>query len=77
VPASGQADARENLLSSMFGAMIEEVTLAKRLLGHPVYSEEPHLTGGSPGHIESLERETSQVCQWLHALTGLVEPEPR
>jgi two-component system chemotaxis response regulator CheB len=32
---SGQADARENLMSSVFGALIEEITLTKRLLDHP------------------------------------------
>jgi two-component system chemotaxis response regulator CheB len=73
---SGQADARENLMSSIFGAMIEEITLTKRLLDHPDYWAEPRIAGGLAGRAESLEREATQVCDWLHALTGLVEAEP-
>jgi two-component system chemotaxis response regulator CheB len=73
---SGQADARENLLSSVFGALIEEATLAKRLLGMPEYAAEPHIAGGLAGRVSELETESGRVCEWLHMLTGLVEPEP-
>lgn len=73
---SGQADARETQLSSLFGSLIEEVTLAKRLLETPVYKESPDLAAGLRGRVDAMERETAQVCDWLHALTGLVEPEP-
>lgn len=73
---SGQADARENLMSSMFGAMIEEATLAKRLLDHPEYNSDPQITGGLTPRVANLEKEAAHVCEWLHALTGLVEPEP-
>ncbi len=73
---SGQADARENLMSSMFGALIEEITLTKRLLDHAEYSGEPRIAGGLAARAESLEKEAVQVCDWLHTLTGLVEAEP-
>jgi two-component system chemotaxis response regulator CheB len=36
---SGQADAREAYLSGLFGALIEEATLAKRLRQEPFFSE--------------------------------------
>jgi len=73
---SGQADARENLMSSVFGALIEEVTLAKRLLTKPKYASEPHIAGGLAARVDSLEKQTMQVCEWLHTLAGLVESEP-
>ncbi len=38
---SGQADAREAHLSSLFGALIEEATLAKRLRREPLFAEDP------------------------------------
>jgi two-component system chemotaxis response regulator CheB len=37
---SGQADAREAYLSSLFGALIEEATLAKRLRSEPLFAED-------------------------------------
>lgn len=73
---SGQADARESMMSSIFGALIEEVTLTKRLLNHPDYSGEPHIAGGLAARVANLEKEAAQVCDWLHTLTGLVEVEP-
>ena len=73
---SGQADARDNLMSAIFGALIEEVTLSKRLLDHAEYNGDPHIAGGLAARIGGLEKEAAQVCDWLHALTGLVEIEP-
>jgi two-component system chemotaxis response regulator CheB len=73
---SGQADARECLLSSLFGALVEETSLTKRLLSMPEYAGEPHIGGGLAARATELEVESGQVCGWLHALTGLVEPEP-
>jgi two-component system chemotaxis response regulator CheB len=73
---SGQADAREYLLSSLFGTLVEETSLTKRLLGMPEYAGEPHISGGLAARATELEIESGQVCGWLHALTGLVEPEP-
>lgn len=73
---SGQAEAREVQLSSLFGAAIEEATLAKRMLGEPIYREDLPFSRGLSSRVELLEREASQVCEWLHATAGLVEPEP-
>jgi two-component system, chemotaxis family, protein-glutamate methylesterase/glutaminase len=73
---SGQADARENLLSSVFGVLVDEVTLTKRLLSMPEYASEPHISGGLAARATELEIQSGQVSGWLHALTGLVEPEP-
>ncbi len=73
---SGQADARQNLMSSMFGALIEEITLTRRLLGHPDYSGEPRIAGGLLNRVQDLEKEAAQVCNWLQVMTGLVEIEP-
>jgi two-component system chemotaxis response regulator CheB len=74
---SGQADTRETQLSSIFGALIEEITLAKRMLNEPKYVENSGLADGLSSRVEILEREAAQVCEWLHAMAGLVEPEPR
>lgn len=73
---SGQAETRETQLSSIFGALIEEVTLAKRLLATPGYKNNAELAGGLTVRIEGIEREAAQVCDWLHTLIGLIEPEP-
>lgn len=73
---SGQADARENLMSSVFGALIEEVSLAKRMLNHSGHSAELQIVGGLGVRIDDLEKEIAQVCDWLHTMRGLVEPEP-
>jgi two-component system, chemotaxis family, protein-glutamate methylesterase/glutaminase len=73
---SGQADAREMELSTLFGIAIEEATLAKRMLAAPGYGEDAKLVGGLPSRVEILEHEAAQVTEWLHATTGLVEPEP-
>lgn len=74
---SGQADAREALMSSIFGALIEEVTVTRRLLRDAGYAAEPHIVGGLAARADGLEKEAAQVCDWLHTLAGLVEPEPR
>ncbi len=73
---SGQADAREAYLSSLFGALIEEATLAKRLAREPLFADDPYTAGTLNSRIDTLDRHANQVSEWLHALTGLVEPEP-
>jgi two-component system chemotaxis response regulator CheB len=73
---SGQADAREMQLSSLFGAAIEEATLAKRMLMLPAYRDHPSFADGLSSRVDILEREAAQVSEWLHATTGLVAPEP-
>jgi two-component system chemotaxis response regulator CheB len=73
---SGQADARENLTSTIFGVLIEEVSLTKRLAEHPEFAADPQIVGGLEGRAQFLEKQVTQVCDWLHTLTGLVEAEP-
>lgn len=73
---SGQADAREMLLSSIFGAFVEEVTLAKRIAAGKHYKEDVAFAAGLGIRIDGLEAEAARVCDWLHGMTGLVEPEP-
>ena len=72
---SGQSDAREAMTSSIFGALIEEMTLAKRLRDNSAYAGESYIEGGLAARIEVLEKEGAQVAGWLQALTGLVEIE--
>ncbi len=73
---SGQADAREAYLSSLFGALIEEATLAKRLRNEPLFAEDLHTAEELANRVDDLDRQANQVTEWLHAMSGLVEPEP-
>jgi two-component system, chemotaxis family, protein-glutamate methylesterase/glutaminase len=73
---SGQADAREAHLSSLFGALIEEATLAKRLRGEPLFADDSFAAESLVKRVESLDRQANQVSDWLHEMSGLVEPEP-
>ncbi len=73
---SGQADAREAYLSSLFGALIEEATLAKRLRREPLFSENSYTAEGLEDRVATLDHQANQVSGWLHAMSGLVEPEP-
>ncbi len=72
---SCQADAREMLLSSIFGALIEEVTLGKRLVGEDGHGEAVTAVI-LKNRIDQLESEAANICEWLHSMTGLVEPQP-
>lgn len=71
-----QADARELQLSALFGALTEEATLARRVRDAPPYKERADLTTSLNSKINGIELEATQVCEWLRALTGLVEPDP-
>ncbi len=73
---SGQADAREAQLSSLFGVLIEEATLAKRLRTEPFFAEDAFTSESLKGRVDELDRQASEVSKWLHAMSGLVEPEP-
>jgi two-component system, chemotaxis family, protein-glutamate methylesterase/glutaminase len=73
---SGQADAREAHLSSLFGALIEEATLAKRLRGEPMFSENSYTAESLSRRVDALDNQANQISEWLHAMSGLVEPEP-
>lgn len=73
---SEQAEWRETQFSMVFGALTEEMTLATRLLDSQPYKNSPEMTAGLRTRIENIGQEAAQVCEWLRALTGLVEPEP-
>jgi two-component system, chemotaxis family, protein-glutamate methylesterase/glutaminase len=73
---SGQADAREANLSSLFGVLIEEATLAKRIKTEPLFAEDPYTAESLNSRADDLDRQANQISEWLHALTGLIEPEP-
>jgi len=74
--ASGQSEARYNLLSSVFGALMEEATLLKRLAESKEYSILPELVVHHRAEARRLQAQTEQVCEWLRSMAGLVEPEP-
>ncbi len=73
---SGQADAREAYLSSLFGALIEEATLTKRLGTEPLFAEDSYTAEALSNRAGELNRQANQVSEWLHVMTGLIEPEP-
>ena len=73
---SGQADAREAYLSSLFGALIEEATLAKRLQSEPLFAEDSYTAESLSNRALELNRQANHVTDWLHAMSGLIEPEP-
>jgi two-component system chemotaxis response regulator CheB len=56
---SGQSDD----LSTLFGALIEEATLAKRLRGEPLFAEDVYTAKGLSGRIDELDREADQVSK--------------
>jgi hypothetical protein len=59
-PENGQTEARETLLSAIFGALIEEARLAKRLLDHAdpraIPNGRPVCAPGSRGSNEKRHR---------------------
>jgi two-component system chemotaxis response regulator CheB len=73
---SAQSGARKMHFSSIFGALIEEATLAKPMHAAPSYDSDSRLVDGLGSRIEFLQREATQVSEWLYLMTGLVEPEP-
>lgn len=74
---SGQADSRETQFSSIFGALIEEATLAKRVRGQLAASADARTVETLDYKTKTLEKEAEQVSAWLHEMRGLVEAEPR
>jgi two-component system chemotaxis response regulator CheB len=73
---SGQVDARGNLLSSIFGALLEEATLTKELLRRPEYADDREAAGHLGQQNARLEQQADHVWGWLRETAGLVEPEP-
>jgi hypothetical protein len=53
---SGQADGREPHFSLIFGALIEEASLAKRILREPRFGADPEAADGLSTRIEILEK---------------------
>lgn len=71
----GLEDSRERHLSSIFGALIEEATLAKRLRGQIGAEAGSRALESLDSRTRMLEGEADQVCGWLRELTGLIEPD--
>jgi two-component system chemotaxis response regulator CheB len=67
---------QEAQLSSLFGALVEEASLAKRMQHGLAAKESAEVATGLASRADELNREATQVSEWLHALTNLVEPEP-
>ncbi len=73
---SGQADAREAQLSALFGSLIEEATLARRLSAEPPFAEDAFTADSLRSRAEDLQSHANQASGWLHQMSDLVEPEP-
>jgi two-component system chemotaxis response regulator CheB len=69
---NGQAEAREAHLSNLFGALVEEASLAERMQRDPKLSAES--VTNLAARVGELGRQADQVSGW-HAMTNLVEPE--
>jgi two-component system, chemotaxis family, protein-glutamate methylesterase/glutaminase len=67
---------REAHLSSLFGALIEEATLAKRLAVEPLSTDDSFTAESLGNRVVELNQQADRVCEWLHAMAGLIEPEP-
>jgi hypothetical protein len=52
------------------------VTLAKRLLEQAKLRKDREMADSLTIRVDMLGREAAQVCEWLDAMTDLVEPEP-
>jgi hypothetical protein len=46
------------------------------MLKEPRFGIDSKLADRLSTRIEILEKEAAQICEWLHAMTGLVDPEP-
>lgn len=73
---SGQSETREKIMSAIFSALIEEATLVKRMQSLSAYRQDKPLADGLLNRADVLTRQAAQVCDWLHAFTGVVEPDP-
>lgn len=73
---SGQEEAREGLLASLFAALLEEASLAARLSRLPEHSPDPVYVTYVAERAARLRAEAEQIGAWRRATAGLVEPEP-
>ena len=60
-----QTEEREALLSSVFGALMEESHLAKRMRNDPSYAGDEELMAGLASRVTRLEKEALQLNDWL------------
>jgi two-component system chemotaxis response regulator CheB len=73
---SSQGDARGNLLSSIFGALLEEASLARQLINRAEYADDQQALKHLREQCAHLEQQADQVWLWLRELPGLVEHHP-
>lgn len=73
---SGQETAREALLASIYGALLEEAALAARLSTLPGEVEDAAQVTYLQERTARLRGEAEQVNAWMRTTTGLVAPEP-
>ncbi len=73
--ASGQSEARYSVLSSLYGALMEESTVLRRLAGNAAHAATPGFAADKREEATRLQAQTEQVCEWLRSMAGLVEPD--
>ena len=54
----------------------KEATLAKKLRGEPLFAEDAYTSESLRNRVDALDRQANEVSEWLHAISGLIEPEP-
>ncbi len=73
---SGQAEAREKLLSAIFSTLLEEATLARRLSEDLDYAADADEVARLKAQVARLELQAEQIGASLRATVGLVTPNP-
>jgi hypothetical protein len=69
--------ARERQLSAVFASLVEEATLASRMRNNLTHREDDTVAHHLSSRISLLEQEATKVAEWLHSMTGLIEPRQR
>lgn len=72
----GQEAERENLLASIYGALLEEAALAARLSALPEEREDAAQVSYLQERAARLRGEAEQINAWMRTTSGLVDPEP-
>jgi two-component system chemotaxis response regulator CheB len=62
---SGQAAVRDQLLASLFGALTEEASLARRWAASDDASTDPGLREHLDARLAQMDHRARQVCDWL------------
>jgi two-component system, chemotaxis family, protein-glutamate methylesterase/glutaminase len=73
---SAQADAREDLLASLFSTLLDEATVARRMAQREECAADPPQLARLTERVATLEQEAERVQTLQRAMTGLVDPEP-